>query len=801
MKNFLIIPLLCFIIGVFICGVFVISDSEKICDYLVIVFLAALIFLSLFFKKNKLFYVFFCFLFLVFGCIRTCFLNSGAEQLIERELFGRDVGIYGEVVSVPIEMKGKFSNYIRFDFIAEEIQEKDSSGDSAAVFQEIRSHPENKMRSLKILINYYGNKDISVGDKIITCGRIIDVHKNRITGFDYSEYLNRKGYAGFVNISEKDMFIRMEPSPCGKNLYIKISEFRKISLTKLKKYFKKGEGGMFFATVLGDRRKIRDRDMTTFAKTGTLHIFAISGLHVGIFVFGVVSLFNFMRVEKRAQLIIVICSLIWFCIFTGMSPSTIRATCMTVLFMIARNFNRKPETFFVLIFSAAIILFIRPGDMFHPGFVLSFAAVGSIFYIFPLLKEEINISESGVSGSKNFIYNGFIISSSILIGTAPFVAYFFKIFTPVSILSNFIAVSGLVVLLFFGFGLLVCSFLEILIFGNFFVLCIVWTEKVMVHLLQGLEKIPFSCFKFSEFTGKQVFIYYMVLVFSVFLVKHKKKRKILIFLPIFIGINLVLFNENCVNFQENSMITFPNVGRSDSAIFETNQGHVILIDASTSEKYSKNIIESYLRKRAIRKIDCIIITHPHEDHMAGVLSIIKNFDVEMVIENVFVKNYENMNECKMYKEINGEFNKKKIKRIYAKSGDALKIGEKALVLFYNPELQRNINDDSLVIKIFSEGNGSAIFTGDVCEKKFIELLDKYKDLHKCDVLKFPHHGIGYTNLIFEMISSEYIIIPNNLDGRLKKFINSIKSKSGIYVTGVTDYHQFEEINGKFEMVK
>jgi len=241
---------------------------------------------------------------------------------------------------------------------------------------------------------------------------------------------------------------------------------------------------MFFATVLGDRSKIRDRDMDIFTRTGTLHIFAISGLHVGIFVFGVVSLFNLMRVGKRTQFIIVICSLIWFCIFTGMSPSILRATCMTILFMIARNFNRKPAKSFVLIFSAAIILFIKPGDIFHPGFVLSFAAVSSIFYIYPLLQEEINIQESWFLKSKNFIYNGFILSSSILIGTAPLVAYFFKIFTPVSILSNFIAVSGLVVLLFLGFGLLVCSFIGVLSLGYFFTFSISWIEKIMVYIYQ-----------------------------------------------------------------------------------------------------------------------------------------------------------------------------------------------------------------------------------------------------------------------------------------------------------------------------
>jgi len=187
--------------------------------------------------------------------------------------------------------------------------------------------------------------------------------------------------------------------------------------------------------------------------------------------------------------------------------------------------------------------------------------------------------------------------------------------------------------------------------------------------------------------------------------------------------------------------------------------------------------------------------------MGGVLNIIKNFDVKMIIENEFVKKYEDINEGEMYKKINGELNKKGIKRIFAKSGDALKIGENVSVLFYNPELRRNINDDSLVIKIFSEGDGTAIFTGDVCEKKFIELLEKYKDLHNCDVLKFPHHGIGYTNLILETISSEYIVVPNNVNSRLKNFINEIELKSKIYVTGEVDYYQFEEVNGKFEMVR
>jgi len=208
MKNFLIIPLLCFIVGVFICSVFAISDLEKIFIYLVIAFLITLVFVSVFFKRNKLFYILFCFLFFIFGCIRTCFLNSGVGELTQRELLSRDVWIYGEVVSVPFEMKGKFNSYVRFDLIVKKIQKKDFSGDSEAVLQEKGSPSENKKKRLKLLVNYYGKKDISVGDKIITCGRIGDVRRNRITGFDYSEYLIRKGYAGFVNISEKNMFVK-----------------------------------------------------------------------------------------------------------------------------------------------------------------------------------------------------------------------------------------------------------------------------------------------------------------------------------------------------------------------------------------------------------------------------------------------------------------------------------------------------------------------------------------------------------------------------------------------------------------
>ena len=172
--------------------------------------------------------------------------------------------------------------------------------------------------------------------------------------------------------------------------------------------------------------------------------------------------------------------------------------------------------------------------------------------------------------------------------------------------------------------------------------------------------------------------------------------------------------------------------------------------------------------------------------------------------NKFINaNFDNQNikEWKIYKEFNKKLRGKNIERIFAKEGDALRIDENNLMLFYNPDVDRSINDNSLVIKMFSEEGGSAIFTGDVSSRRFTELLEGYENLRKSDILKFPHHGIGYTNSIFKRISCDYIVITNNLTGLAKKFIEDIKSRINVYVTGETDYYQFWETPEGFIMVE
>lgn len=176
-------------------------------------------------------------------------------------------------------------------------------------------------------------------------------------------------------------------------------------------------------------------------------------------------------------------------------------------------------------------------------------------------------------------------------------------------------------------------------------------------------------------------------------------------------------------------IHFINVGYGDCILMET-ENFAILVDGGDFGTGKK--VVAYLRKK-VSKIDVLIITHPHPDHLGGLFEVIKEFEIGMILSERDISKTEEYAEFYLLlKEKNIEF--KKVKR-----GDTLvKSGIDLLVL--NPQqLTSNFNDSSLVIKAVYKGK-SILLTGDISDKVCNELVKLYGNIIKCNILKVPHHG-------------------------------------------------------------
>ncbi len=218
--------------------------------------------------------------------------------------------------------------------------------------------------------------------------------------------------------------------------------------------------------------------------------------------------------------------------------------------------------------------------------------------------------------------------------------------------------------------------------------------------------------------------------------KKISKIKLLFILIITLVLTLTGCNTDVGNVSNTSegelKVHYIDIGQGDSIFVQLPNGETTLIDGGPRSS-SKKLVD-YLAELKIDKIDYLIATHPHEDHIGGLPEIIRNFDLGKIYMPNKTANTAIFEE--MLLEI-----KKKDKGIEIANGGDILIQEDDLkyeVLAPNEEKYSNTNNYSIVTKI-TYGDNSFLFTGDAEEISENEMLEKGYKLSS-DVLKLGHHG-------------------------------------------------------------
>ena len=198
--------------------------------------------------------------------------------------------------------------------------------------------------------------------------------------------------------------------------------------------------------------------------------------------------------------------------------------------------------------------------------------------------------------------------------------------------------------------------------------------------------------------------------------------------------------------QDNNLRVYClDVGQGDSILI-TNNNKTMLIDASTNEMGSR--VVKYLNDLGIKKIDYLVGTHPHEDHIGGLDNVIKNFDIVTIyMPNVVAT-------TKTFEEVIDAISAKKLKVTSPKTGDKFTVGNAECEVMSIRNDKDDYNNCSIVIKM-DFNNVSYLFTGDAEES--VESSRKWPHI---DVLKVGHHGSNTSSSkkFLEQIKPEVALI-------------------------------------------
>lgn len=359
----------------------------------------------------------------------------------------------GNHISFLLPYYDKNKEYLVKGVIDSQPQLKDNKTSFLFKLEEIQSEDSRYKICGNILAQVKGRKNLVYGEEIILIGNL---HRPYSFGAanrkSYRHYLYSQGIRYIMNVKTLSRVTRLNKN---KGFSIKrLALWLKVRIEEIiSRRLSYLAAGILDAMVLGEKKNIPAFVYKSMIKSGTVHILVVSGFNVGLVAFIIVLFLKIIRIPRVMRFYIASPLLIIYCLMTGASTPVVRATLMAVVFMFAYLVKREPDIYNSFATAAIFILAANPNQLFDIGFQLSFASVISIVYLYPKIKLFLcpKIINSSLA---RYLIDGCLVSFSAWVGTAGFIAYYFKIISSVTVLANIFVVPLASLITLCGFSLI-----------------------------------------------------------------------------------------------------------------------------------------------------------------------------------------------------------------------------------------------------------------------------------------------------------------------------------------------------------
>ena len=369
----------------------------------------------------------------------------------------------------------------------------------------------------KILL-YTKDKTLVLGSVLNLRSKIISFQKNRNPGeFNAQSFWNKKQVFHFVYLKNSDTIIGIKKMSYLKTNSLLIAyKFDSI----LKKHLLSEESyKIASALLLGSRSGISEEVIADYAKTGTIHILSVSGLHVSVIFLVLNKILSLLKWGKTQLLksIILISFVCLYAYITGLSPSVCRSAVMISFSIIGKQINHQSNPYNLIAGSAFFLLIINPAYLFDIGFQLSYLAVLGIIYFYDAIYRLIYFKNK----IADQIWMLIAVSIAAQLSTLPISLYYFHQFPNYFLLANLIAIPLSSIALYLGIAILALN--PIPMISKYIGLILSKCIALMGYILHKISILPYALSYFYQIdSAAACLLMALLLCYSFYLIHHIK---------------------------------------------------------------------------------------------------------------------------------------------------------------------------------------------------------------------------------------------------------------------------------------
>ena len=477
---------------------------------------------------------------------------------------------------------------------------------------------------------------------------------------------------------------------------------------------------------------------------------------------------------------------------TGLHAPVVRGAIMASLFLSAELLGRQRSAITALTFAAALMVAISPQILWTASFQMSFLAMTGLILIFPKLQPlgrktvKALLGENGkLAAGANFLSDGLSVSLAAILATWPLIAYYFGIVSLVGPLATLLALPALPGIIIAGtltggLGLIIPIAAQATGWLAWLFL------SYLLLVVNAFAALPISSLEAGTGNTLLVWTYYPALVIALWSYGRRDKLAEVIprataslktgvtskvnrhlpakwVIPPLLIIAVLLSLTAAAMPDEKLRVSVLDVGQGDAILIQTPARQDILIDGGSNPQA---VILELGRKMPFwdRTIDLVILTHPHADHVTGLIEVLKRYRVKQVL-------YTDLDyDSPAYQAWLKLVEEKGIEHTLARSGQMVELGGGAVARVITPSRNMSldeygIDNQGVVIELIMD-KISFLLTADIGYERELDLISQ-RAISQYTVLKVAHHGsdTSTTSEFLATASPRIAVISAGADNR------------------------------------